>query len=96
MFAAGGDLIKLYSVSWNCNEKMVWAVFGDDLDHSVRLNTGGGQFEMSKSAVQDLPGRTIYEVDTFDQIITLRPDALGDAVYQIGSQRQAEHRGRTV
>ena len=92
VFAAGGDLIKLYSVSWNCNEKMVWAVFGDDLDHSVRLNTGGGQFEMSKSAVQDLPGRTIYEVDTFDQIITLRADAttFSNLVYSITESIRAE------
>ena len=47
---------------------------------------------MSKSAVQDLPGRTIYEVDTFDQIITLRADAttFSNLVYSITESIRAE------
>ena len=72
VFAPGGDVIKLYSISWDCNEEMVWAVIGDGLDHTVRLSTRDGQFAMPPSAMQDLPGRTIYEVNMFDPIIALR------------------------
>ena len=93
VFAPDGDVIKLYSISWDCNEEMVRAVIGDGLDHTVKLSTSEGQFEMPAAARQDLSGRTIYEVNMFDPIIVLSVHSTAfffNTVYSIDEVVRAE------
>ena len=64
--------IIIYSVSWDCNEDYTRAVISRGGEYDVQMFSGQGKVSATRAAVQDLPGRVIYETGYIPDFFSLR------------------------
>ena len=73
-------------MSWDCAEDYTRAVISSGGDYEVQLYSGQGRVPAERAAVQDLPGRVIYEAVYIPDFFSLRVFALEGRSLQTDSR----------